>query len=566
MPLINTQYDGKIGKIFVLRGDVGYASSTDTLLDIISDANSKNSIDGYKVGFKYNVLRDKGASKVVLYDDDEVLAEYDWDSDDGETFVGVLNNHTTVDPTTCLYLSYGKEHNLTMRYKGNDKCMKSKSRKVRVYEPIPPQFESSVTIKNVEVVWDTTINGTVEVLMGGVETEYCDNVDVEIHLDGELKTTVTTGSNPSTVDFQLTNVPTGSHIITAYVVPTDAINGATTDYIVSVGYKVQIKSYPTPFVLDIDNEIVVSLTDFNDEPIVGESITFDEYSETTDAKGEATFTLDYLQDRSYVARYDDYVSEPVTIRTYNPEFNMIIGKNPITYGESTTVMASLSQPVPNVPVRISKRYFDESEEIEHYDLVTDDNGVAFINVDSGCDEGDNIRGGRYDYVGLIGNLSRKITLNDAFVWYDVNEGESNSVSLNRLKLNRCRRIITNQGLVLQETDSSSPPTILTPLECAGNEVVLEMDFISNNISVISVLRRPWNMGYLDIPVNNDGRIHSLKLIHKRGNVMDVYFDGVKLKEDTMHNDMTFQLKLTTSGAKDDMAVIKSIKFYDATRD
>ena len=562
MPLINTQYDGKIGKIFVLRGDVGYASSTDTLLDIISDGNSKNSIDGYKVGFKYNVLRDKGASKVVLYDDDEVLAEYDWDSDDGETFVGVLNNHTTVDPTTCLYLSYGKEHNLTMRYKGNDKCMKSKSRKVRVYEPIPPQFESSVTISNVEVGWNwgTVINGTVEVLMGGVETEYCNNVDVEIYLDGKLKTTVTTGSNPPTANFQLTDVSMGSHVITAYIVPTDSINSATTDYIKSVGYKLQITSYPTPFVLGVDNKIVVSVTDFNNEPLVGGTVSFNRNSATTDAKGEATFTLNYIEDGSYVASYSNYSSEPITIRTYEPDFNMAFSKNPITTNETTTLVATLSQPVPNVPFRISEKYYQHSEELEHYDLLTDSNGSVSMNISSrSTDKWE--WGGLYDYVGLVGNATKKTTLKDAFVWYDASDGESNSVGLNNVSWDKCKKTTSAQGLVIQRTESGTP-RIITPMQTFNSfKFIFEMDFIPNDFDKIVIMDEGIMESTL-IPVTN-GRLQTLKII-KEASVMDVYLDNEIIFSQTPHQDSQFRFALNGTTGKENMAIIKTMKFYDST--
>lgn len=555
MPLINTQYDGKIGKIFVLRGDVGYASSTDTLLDIISDANSKNSIDGYKVGFKYNVLRDKGASKVVLYDDDEVLAEYDWDSDDGETFVGVLNNHTTVDPTTCLYLSYGKEHNLTMRYKGNDKCMKSKSRKVRVYEPIPPQFVTTVSIENIDIGNDNSVNGTVEVLVGGVETESCHNVDVEISLDGELKTTVTTGSNPSTVDFELTDVSDGSHIISAYVVPSDAINTATSHEEISVGYHIIITSYPTPFVQGINNNIVVSLTDYNSVPMANKTINLGEYTATTDAKGEATFTLTSIEDGSYIASYGDYVSDPVTIETYTPEFGMSIGKNPITIGESTTVQALLTQPIANVPIRISKRYAQQEQEIEHYDLITNEYGVASVNAYGNCS-------GLYDYIGSIGELTHSITLNDAIIWYDVADGELNGVGTNKIDTTNCSKAFINQGLLLKEATNTVPRLNLTtfPKRIGNGKFECIFSILPNDCESLVIQRNSTTSYSFNISF---GRLQTVRLSFNN-NKVDVYVDDIKINDSPLSFDYPMiRITMPTTQTKSNIALIKNLKFYES---
>ena len=555
MPLINTQYDGKIGKIFVLRGDVGYASSTDTLFDIISDSNSKNSIDGYKVGFKYNVLRDKGVSKVVLYDDDEVLAEYDWDSDDGETFVGVLNNHTTVDPTTCLYLSYGKEHNLTMRYKGNDKCMKSKSRKVRVYEPIPPQFVTTVSINNVTVGSNNTIYGTVEVLVGGVETESCSNVSVEIHLDGELIGTVITDSDPSTVEFTITDVSDGSHVIGAYVVPSDSINPAQSFKEVSVGYNVIISSYPSPFILGIDNDIVVSLTDYNGVPMANETINLGEYTATTNAKGEATFTLSSIEDGSYIASYGSYVSDPITIETYTPEFGMSIGKNPITIGESTTVQALLTQPIANVPIRISKRYAQQEQEIEHYDLITNEYGVASVNAYGNCS-------GLYDYIGSIGELTHSITLNDAIIWYDVADGELNGVGTNKIDTTNCSKTFINQGLLLKEATNTTPRLNLTtfPKMIGNGKFECIFSILPNDCESLVIQRNSTTPYSFNISL---GRLQTVRLSFNN-NKMDVYVDGIKINDSPLSFDYPMiRITMPTTQSKSSIALIKNLKFYES---
>ena len=358
MVRISTKYDNtivnnkKVGKVFMIRGDEGYVRTTDTIFDIITDSTSANSSKGYKVAFKYNVLRDVGSSTVVLYDNDEVLQEYEWDSDSGMQYVGTTNDHSVIDPLTCLYLPYNEEHKLWMKYHSNTSSLQSKSKQVSVYAELPTEFQSEVTYSNVvldgdDITFDLTLT------IDGQATSDTYDKGIEIYLDDELVDTVTTPSDSNIVSCALSSIESGHHIITATVVGDEDIYTSSNTYEFDSGYEINIISYPEPFINNVEGDIVVRVI-YNGEPIEDATVDFATGTGVTDSEGYATITLTSLVGSGeYVATCDGYESEPVYLTLYTPTLSIDIYYEVYTIATSHVktrwLTFSIDEEIGNIP-------------------------------------------------------------------------------------------------------------------------------------------------------------------------------------------------------------------------
>ena len=360
MVRISTKYDNtivndkEVGKVFMIRGDEAYARTTDTIFNIITDNTSSTSSKGYMVGFCYDVLRDTGSSTLVLYDNDIVLQEYEWDSDDGMQYVGTTNDHTVIDPSTCLYLPYNEEHKLWMRYKGNNSCLYSKSKPVTVYAELPSEFQTEVAFSNINMVMNN-ISFDLTLAIDGDETSDTYNKGIEIYLDDDLIDTVTTPSDDNVVSKTLTGVSTGHHMITATVVGDEDIYTSTNTYEFDIGYDITIVSYPKPFINNTDGDIVVRVL-CNGEPVDGRIVEFSTGSALTDSDGYATITLNsFISSGEYVAICDGYMSDPVYIELYSPTISIDIDYDVVDAGrwgddlKTRLVTFSIDEKVGNIP-------------------------------------------------------------------------------------------------------------------------------------------------------------------------------------------------------------------------
>ena len=373
MARMTTVYDKDINeKVFKVRGDEAYAHTTDTTLSIQEFTNSDDSIEGYRVGIKYNVLRDIGASKVLLYDDDTLLATYDWTDTNTETTVG---NSTSGG----FLLSYGEPHNLRMVYKGNNQCLGSKSRVVQFEKDIPQKFQTELEITSLSNVNlsnnKITLSATVRV--NGQTTNNTKNRDVLIYVDDTYVDTKTTNSSSNLSGVQVTldeDLSYGSHTITCEVAQAPVINYATDSDVTNKGYKIQV-NYPTPFVYGKNNNITGKITTFDGEAVANPTVAFangsTQINMVTDANGN--FELE----------------TPVTgMKAIQDEmkFGLIVNSGYIEYFDykqvkvdSLTVDAD-TDTIYNEPMSIqAKLVLDQSDEVvvgsAHYPLTHDTNGI-----------------------------------------------------------------------------------------------------------------------------------------------------------------------------------------------
>ena len=378
MARLSSQYDKEVGKVLVIRGDEAYARTTDSRVKVM--ASDRTDFNNYRVGLLCNVYRDRGESKITLYNEDTVINQFDWSDNTEQMYIGMNNTHTAIDPDTCLELAWGVPHEIYIRYKGNNQCLPSKSKVLQIYEPLPDEFATNIAMTT--TVDDTDVEVTVTIDINGVATVGTHDTDIEIYLDDELKDTINTGDS-NVASTTIENISSGVHMITAIVVGSDKIHSATAYEEVIVGDKVEIIQYPKPFIIGANNTILVSVKRYNDEPIVGGNVTFDGETYITDNDGIATIVLSNIIGGYYYATYSGVNSNEVNIETYQPSIVIRADNGIVSRDKNDVLTVSLSNPLEGIPITLSKIYRESGSVISEETLHTNSEGIATKTITGG---------------------------------------------------------------------------------------------------------------------------------------------------------------------------------------
>lgn len=409
----------------MVRGDEGYTRTTDTTCSLVTDwANREASINGVRIGVKYDVLRDMGASKVIIYNNDTVLGIYDWDDEDTETTIGTSSSGG-------FTLAYGVEHNIWAKYKGNDKCLGSKSKIIPFTYDIPTSYKTIISFNTTptqidEVENGASLTGSVTITVNNVETSATHSKAIKLYVDNVYNQTITTPSDSNTQSFTITGLTKGKHNITAEVEGTGQIREATKKMQVKVGYNVHIESYSDPFIPSASNQVVVSVYDKNNSPVSSASVSFGGTTATTNSSGLATFTFANLSDGNYTATYGGSSSQRVTIRNADITGLSLSYEDGITTSnlEELLTVTVTGDNVDNIPISwkygtSSSSYSSSNSVISPTVSYTNANGVATANY-KGAERGNLYVRGEYG-----GANSTKIIEDVSKYW---KRGSSESIS------------------------------------------------------------------------------------------------------------------------------------------
>lgn len=389
MVQLSSQYDKEVGKIFYMRGDEAYARTTDCRVKALTDSSSTQDFNNYRIGLQTNVYRDKGESKITLYDGDTVLNQYDWSQDTEEMYIGMNNDHTAIDPTTCLELAYGVPHEIYIRYKGNSSCLPSKSKVLEIYEPLPEEFETNIGI--VANIDDNDVTAIVTLNINGVATSGTHDTDIEMYLDGSLVDTINT-EDDNVASLTMNDISEGIHTITATVIGDDTIHTATSYTEVVIGYKVEIIQYPHPFVKGKDNDFAISVKSYDGTPMSNVDVLFNDTAYTTNTDGIAEFTLRFLTYGEHTASYNGVESDPIFIEILNPHISISASNGIVSKGRTDTLTLSLKdatgEPVKyeGYEITLTKRYRGipaSQSYISKETLYSDSNGIATKTITGG---------------------------------------------------------------------------------------------------------------------------------------------------------------------------------------
>lgn len=281
MANIITSYDQTLKeKVFIVRGEEGYARTTDCMLtEILHNGERKSDwnthLDYMLIEFRIDVVRDVGASEVVLYDNDVVLGVYPFDTN--SHYIDLKFEDSEHD--NRIMLNYDVEHNLYAKYMGNKQCLKSQSKTYSFYESMPDAYNCSLSLLEsdgetpLSVNYDTGDTVAFKVKIDAeteVGQEYVAGNDIEIYVDGvKLEDDYTTGIGGITSLIEIEDLPDGLHKITARFNGTEYLAYSSQSIDISVGYIVTIEEYP-PYVINNESfNALVKVVDYLGVPQQG---------------------------------------------------------------------------------------------------------------------------------------------------------------------------------------------------------------------------------------------------------------------------------------------------------
>ena len=365
MVKVITQYDKDLKqKIFALRGEEAYARTTDCVLEELLTNNGERRDDWnsdmyyMSLEFRLNVLRDVGASKVTLFDNDETLGVYPFDTNTG--YIDFKYESELED--NRLKLTYDFQHNIYALYNGNPQCLKSKSKVIPIFEYLPHPFTSALQFNNLGANYNTGDPVTFSVSL--IADNYLANQAIHIFVDDELVDTLTTDSDGETDEITVSDLSNGLHsIIAVFDGEEKRLENSSVQAEVSVGYSVEMIDYPSVVINESDSTVLVKVTDKLNNPIsdVAEVVIVDEV--TSEVISEVAYTVDgvatvdgvLISSNPFYARATlnggQNTSDSITVTTYDDVSISLNVDNTVTSRNYTiSGYAQLSEPIGEVTV------------------------------------------------------------------------------------------------------------------------------------------------------------------------------------------------------------------------
>lgn len=424
MVQLNTIYDKTLKeKIFILKGEEGYARSTDCILDeILHDGERRSDwdthIDHMLLEFRVDVLRDIGASSVVLYDDDKVLGSYPLDTNSHH----IDFKYEDQEHDNRLSFDYGVEHNLYAKYMGNKKCLKSKSKIYTFQEETPQAYTSSLEFIDLSGSYET---GNLEFSIKLIGEEGFDGKTIKLYDGSTLLGDYITDST-GIANANLTGLTDGVHTITAIFQGDEYLTYAELSQEVSIGYEITVDVLNS-VLNEVDLIYTATVTDYHNNLISNYSLnTYGRdgsnlgETKTTDDFGVALFSIpyeDYSRSTSgyeviFYCKSEHNSSSLVTVPFYtHVEITNFTSDKDIIAPNITANVTGTVQGVRS-PVEVALSYND-SRDLITTTVITDQNGNFSYNL-QGSGEG------LVELTATIPNYSKTLAIEDVLQLWDKN--------------------------------------------------------------------------------------------------------------------------------------------------
>lgn len=300
-------------KVFVLKGEEDYARTTETLLEMLEFSDTYSDLSKYRLGFKIDVLRDKGdSSYVTLYDRDEVLGVFDWNQSMGDGLViGKEGGASSTNPLNHGYdMNYSMEHDFYVKFSGNKKCLPSQSSHISKY--VEATNETRIDwLVNPE---STTDEGTLTVDIGLIcgDLTLTRDKPIKWYIDDVYDGTSDTNEE-SVAEYTFTNIEGGHHTIKAVFEGDSTLLASENSYETRSGYKLTFQDIPTRYVMGQSVPIKVKVTDYDGNAVpYAEVGLYDEYNDPLDVSGIADengiVSLVLEVNTPFKAKYGNYES------------------------------------------------------------------------------------------------------------------------------------------------------------------------------------------------------------------------------------------------------------------
>ena len=325
MSKVTTTYDNTLKeKIFIIKGEEGYARSTDCILTELYTNNGERrtdwntSLDAMKLEFRIDVLRDVGASQVVLYDNDTTIGVYDFDTNAHSIDL----KYESEEEDNRIELSYDMEHHLYAKYMGNKQCMKSQSQSYIIDEPMPDKFKCELVFTD-EYGEDLTIfdyDTAPEIHLGIklVAESHISGNTIQIYDNDELIVETTTDSEGA-IAFALYKSPlvdNGLHKLKAKFGGSNYLESKSATVDISVGYQVTIEESPQYRVNNEPIDIVAKV-----ESYLGNLPSTRTSTSAYEVRGATNSSIAYPDEEGYLY-FNDVLLNSQTFRV--KQFSMIL--------------------------------------------------------------------------------------------------------------------------------------------------------------------------------------------------------------------------------------------------
>lgn len=437
MVQLNTTYDKQLKeKIFVLKGDEGYARTTDVIATLITDFSDYDThISTCHVGLEIEVLREFGDSQLHIYVDGEVttipwshenmatIIDSTWNErgvywENGKLIIGKQQIYPSLIETG-IYCLYDVEHTIKVKYDGNKQCLGS-SDTIVFTVPMPDTFKSTLTFTSPSQRYaPTTEINDIEISFIG-EHSSLEEKTVSIYLDSTFYDTVSLRPNDTSETLNLTGLTDGLHTITALFDGDDEFYASQTEYQISIGYNIVNLDYSPYIIQGNSGYLSCTVLDYFNEPFVGLGLSVVEdnggwqpiSSDTnlTDSYGSVTIEPVYYSSREFAISTGTWYSERHTIDVISPTNISLELSNPITIGtESTTLNGTLMQN--DSPIQVSGiRVTVTGTNLQT--VETDENGNFSCTLSSPYVEDVTI-------TASVSNISASILWRRVYVWWSV---------------------------------------------------------------------------------------------------------------------------------------------------
>ena len=359
MVQLNTRYDSTLKKkVFILKGDEGYARTTDVLATIITSFNDYNTHISYcHVGLEIQVLREMGKSFLNIYNNDELLYQIPWNDsgmasiidtdwnnkgvywEDGKLIIGKKDDEHNIN--TGLFLPYEVENKIRVEYVGNKYCLGSEIKPIPLIVPLPNTFATTLTLSTVNTPHYVSIEDVDDIsLLLECDNELTSAKSVRIYIDNVLVDTVSlTQDTPLTLDLSGENVSDGLHTVKAVWDGDDESYASESSFDISIGFQMKSLEVPSSILSGETGYAKVKVWDYFDE-VWEKFVAIQEWidgwgwsepicqAKEVDGNGEVTLNPVQFSGKKWAIAIDTWHSELHDMRIITP--------STITFNHSNT--------------------------------------------------------------------------------------------------------------------------------------------------------------------------------------------------------------------------------------
>lgn len=497
MVQLNTTYDSSIKqKIFVLKGDEGYARTTDVVANLITDFDDYNTKLSYcHVGLEIQVLRELGKSNIIVDVDGDLnsipwsdtgmdtIIDSEWNEkgvywENNKLIIGKKQDNPQIE--TGLYLLYDVEHTIKVKYEPTQYCLGSSSKPIVFTVPTPDAFKSMLTLSSESPRYAPNTEIDDLSLLFQCENQIEEPKTVKIYDDDTLLATATVEKDvPTTVNVGV--LSDGLHTLKAVFDGDDEAFGSTTQYYISVGYNVANLEYPSSVIDGTTGTLSCKVTDYFNEPIVELGICVSEYtdgwgwseiSQTVESDSDGLVTIDpvYFTNKPFAVTIGSSYMDTHTTNVISPtSLSMNLGSQYVIPNSSTTITGAVYSNGSIIPVKgigITFISTDINGNEYEWNAVTGSDGKYSTTIQTDSN-------GKVEIVGWVDNslVNNRVYLDVLRYWWDRDANKQYGYA----QSNNVSTINTSRGYKF-ENPTETDGTVVFNYDSGGKWVV-EFDFV-----------------------------------------------------------------------------------------